>query len=136
MPCQIRWVDMDAYRHVNNTGYLRYLEEGRLRMLGLGDETQAGWDSRSLVIASIEIAYRRPLTFRRDLVRVASVVSRVGRASFDISQEIADDDTVFATASSTLVAVGISTARSRPLDDAEREWLGRFAGEPYTGRRS
>lgn len=121
---------MDAYRHVNNTGYLRYLEEGRLRMLGLGDSAQAGWDSRSLVIASIEIAYRRPLAFRPEPVQVVSAVTRIGRSSFDIAQRIADDDVVYAEATSTLVTVSAQTARSRPLDEAERAWLDRFAPEP------
>jgi acyl-CoA thioester hydrolase len=121
---------MDAYRHVNNTVYLRYLEEGRLRMLGLGDSGQDGWDSRSLVIASIEIAYLRPLVFRPEPVQVVSTVTRLGRASFDISQHIADDDVLYAEATSTLVAVSAQTGLSRPLEDLEREWLGRFAPEP------
>lgn len=121
---------MDAYNHVNNTGYLRYLEEGRLRMLGFGDAGQEGWDSRSLVIAVIDIAYRRPLRFRLEPVQVRSAVTRLGRASFDLAQEIADGDTVYATATSTMVAVDRVTARSRPLEPAEREWLDRFAPDP------
>ena len=28
----MRWSDMDAYRHVNNTAYLAYLEQGRVAM--------------------------------------------------------------------------------------------------------
>jgi acyl-CoA thioester hydrolase len=134
MPCQIRWVDMDAYKHVNNTGYLRYLEEGRLRMLGLGGPAgEDGWDSRALVIASIEIAYRRPLVFRPEPVVVVSAVTRLGRSSFDITQRIADDESgsavVYATATSTMVATHRETGLSRPLLDTERDGLGRLAPE-------
>ena len=28
----MRWSDMDAYRHVNNTAYLAYLEQARVAM--------------------------------------------------------------------------------------------------------
>jgi acyl-CoA thioester hydrolase len=121
---------MDAYRHVNNTGYLRYLEEARIRMLGFQPATAAGWDPGTVVIASIEIAYRRPLTFRPEPVEIRSAVTRTGRASFDIAQTIADGEVVYATATSTLVAVDAQTGRSRPLDDGERATLARFAPDP------
>ncbi|MGH8025889.1 MAG: acyl-CoA thioesterase, partial [Pseudoxanthomonas sp.] len=29
----VRWGDMDAFNHVNNAQYLRYLEEARVRWL-------------------------------------------------------------------------------------------------------
>ena len=41
----MRWSDMDAYRHVNNSAYLAYLEQARVAMFfhrandGLGFST-------------------------------------------------------------------------------------------------
>ncbi|MGX1474786.1 UNVERIFIED_CONTAM: acyl-CoA thioesterase FadM [Streptomyces canus] len=31
--CPLRWADMDAYGHVNNVVFLRYLEEARIDFL-------------------------------------------------------------------------------------------------------
>ena len=31
MPIALRWRDLDAFNHVNNSKYLSYLEEARLR---------------------------------------------------------------------------------------------------------
>jgi acyl-CoA thioester hydrolase len=120
---------MDSYRHVNNTGYLRYLEEARIRMLGFQPATEGGWDPGTVVIASIEVAYRRPLTFRLEPVEIRSAVTRTGRSSFDIAQTVADGEVVYATATSTLVAVDARTGRSRPLEDSERAQLARFAAD-------
>ena len=44
--CQIRWVDMDAYRHVNNTLYFRYCEQARTQMLGFEGSAEAAVESR------------------------------------------------------------------------------------------
>lgn len=120
---------MDAYNHVNNTAYLRYLEEGRARMLGFERAGGRGIDPSGLVIASIEIAYRRPLVFRLEPVEVRSAVTRTGRASFDIAQRICDADAVYAKATSTMVMIDPATARSRPIGDEELQWLERCSAD-------
>lgn len=33
---QLRWGDEDAYGHINNVAFLRYLEEARVRILWSG----------------------------------------------------------------------------------------------------
>ena len=57
---EIRWRDMDAFRHVNNAVYATYLEECRdewaERALG---EAGDPWD---FVLARVAIDYRRELT--------------------------------------------------------------------------
>ena len=65
---EIRWRDVDAYRHVNNAVYATYLEECRdewvERVLGdVGDP----WD---YVLARVAIDFRRELTQDDDTVVV------------------------------------------------------------------
>jgi acyl-CoA thioester hydrolase len=125
---------MDAYKHVNNTAYLRYAEEARIRMFDAGPGADSVWDAGRIVIAGMDIDYRRPLAFRSDPVAVHSAVIRVGRSSFDIAAQVLDGDRVHAATVATIVAVESGTGRSRPLEDAERAWLAEHAGElPHRG---
>lgn len=144
MDCSVRWADMDAYKHVNNTAYLRYVEEARIRLFGLagdGPAEQPGaaaaeglWDPGRIVIAGLDIDYRRPLSFRPEPVSVVTAVTRVGRSSFDLGQQVIDGDVAHAVAACTIVAVDKATGRSRPLSDAERAFLAAYAGElPHRG---
>ena len=128
---------MDAYKHVNNTAYLRYIEQARIEMFAVGTADTDGfrWAPDRIVIAALDIDYRRPLTFRPEPIQVVSSVTRVGRSSFDLSQRIVDGDTVHAEATATIVAVGGAFGRSRPLEDVERAWLDAHAGPAPQRRR-
>jgi acyl-CoA thioester hydrolase len=59
----IRWGDMDAMGHVNNTVYFRYMEQARIRWFdALVPEAEA-WASTGIVIANATCNYKRPLTY-------------------------------------------------------------------------
>ena len=65
---EIRWRDMDAFRHVNNAVYATYLEECRDEWAerALGDAGDL-WD---FVLARVAIDYRRELTQDDDAIVV------------------------------------------------------------------
>ena len=119
---EIRWRDMDAYRHVNNAVYATYLEECRdewaTRALdGVGDL----WD---YVLARVAIDFRQELTQDDDVVIVSCALERIGTSSLTLREEIRKlDGTLSAEAASVLVARDRSTGRSRPLTDEERKAL-------------
>jgi len=132
--CPMRWSDMDAYSHVNNVQYLRYLEDARVDML----ITQVGAAGESflksgVVVASHQINYRAPLVFRPEPVPIESWVSKVSVASFTLGYEIKDDDQVYATASTVLAAFDLERQRPRRLTSDERAFLEKYAEEVYTG---
>jgi len=132
--CQIRWIDIDAYRHVNNTVFLRYLEQARLEMLGHvgeipGQPAWTGPDAEpddSFVIAEIEAVYKRPLFFRPEPVYVHSWVTHIGNTSFKVGHKLLDDDAVYLTAESRLVCINKDTTRPRPLREFERAFLEKY----------
>ena len=91
--CPLRWADMDAYGHVNNAVFLRYLEEARVDMLFT--HAQRGGGERlaeGVVIARHEIDYKRPLIFRPEPVRIETWVTMIRHASFGLAYEVRDDD--------------------------------------------
>ena len=67
---EIRWRDVDAYRHVNNAVYATYLEEGRDEWLEHTlAEVGSPWD---YVLARVAIDFRRELRLEDEEVVVKS----------------------------------------------------------------
>lgn len=84
--CPLRWSDMDAYGHVNNVVFLRYLEEARIDFLFRQPPGEGGSTfSEGSVVARHEVDYLRPLVHRHEPVTVESWVTRLNVASFTIA---------------------------------------------------
>ncbi len=116
---EIRWRDLDAYRHVNNAVYATYLEECRdeLAVDALSDAGNA-WD---FVLARVAIDYRRELTQEDDAIVVRCIVEKIGNSSITLREEIRTvSGELAAEAESVLVARDPTTGRSRALTEAER----------------
>jgi acyl-CoA thioester hydrolase len=116
---EIRWRDMDAYRHVNNAVYATYLEECRdefieLVLRGVGDP----WD---YVLARVAIDFRNELTQDDDRIVVTCAVERIGNSSITLREEIRTAaGELAAEAEAVVVARDRKTGRSRPLTEEER----------------
>ena len=133
-----RWTDVDAYGHVGNVTFVEYLQEARLRMLGLerwaghgGDLEQAGGFENMLVVARTALAYESPARFRLAPYTVRSWVSRIGGASFDVTSVVLDeqdgtDGRVLARGRVTLVGFDPQTQRSAALTAGSRSVLARL----------
>ena len=121
--CPISWGDMDAFGHVNNVNFLRYLEDARAAMLFL-DAVNAGLDGMaSLVVSRHEVDYRRPLQWRAEPVRVETWVCEIRPARFTLGYQVCDDEAVYVEASSVLVAYDFDGQRPRRLSEQERAFL-------------
>lgn len=116
---EIRWRDIDAYRHVNNAVYATYLEECRDEWVqaALGDDGDP-WD---YVLARVAIDFRRELTQDDDAVVVRCRLARIGNSSLTLAEEIRTaDGELAAEAESVLVARDRQSGRSRALREGER----------------
>jgi acyl-CoA thioester hydrolase len=116
---EIRWRDMDAFGHVNNSVYLTYLEDARDRWLEsvLGDGGSL-WD---FVLAHVGIDFRSELRQRDRAVVVRCRLARIGNSSIGTREEIfREDGTLAAEAEAVLVARNMGERRSRPLTADER----------------
>jgi acyl-CoA thioester hydrolase len=124
--CEIRWRDMDAFKHVNNSVYLTYLEETRdewfLEVLGnavlLND----------FVLARCAIDYRSPLTQDDGNVDVEVRATRVGTSSVTMAEKVTSvlDGRLAAEAESVVVHIDAETGKSRPLTDEIRAAFNRW----------
>ncbi len=89
VPMAVRWRDLDAFNHVNNSKYLSYLEEARLHWM-LGVPGQGMDDHVAPVVAAAQLNYRRPITWPAQ-VTVELFVERLGNTSLSIGHRIVDD---------------------------------------------
>lgn len=127
----LRWADADLYGHVNNVKVLQLLEEARVAALAdLLDRP-----GRGLLVARQEIEYLAPLTWRAQPVAIDLWVTRVGASDFELGYEVLDESLLYARAETTLFAFDLSAQRPQRLDEAEREKLAAWAGEPIRWRR-
>ena len=114
----MRWGDMDAQGHVNNTVYFRYLEETRVSWLRL-----AGWidmrPAEQAALAHVSCDFVRSLMYPGEVL-VRQEVVKVGRSSANFAYEMTRIDepgVVYARATAVLVWTDMATGKSLPIPD-------------------
>ncbi|WP_328400495.1 acyl-CoA thioesterase [Streptomyces sp. NBC_00390] len=125
--CPLRWSDMDAFGHVNNVVFLRYLEEARIDFmfrLAPGDGSPSF--SGGSVVARHEIDYVRPLVHRHEPVIIESWVTKISAASLTIAYEVKEADDprqVYVRASTVVVPYNLEAGRPRRITAEEKSFL-------------
>ncbi|WP_086560164.1 acyl-CoA thioesterase [Streptomyces africanus] len=123
--CPLRWADMDAYGHVNNVVFLRYLEEARIDFLFRPEKDF----KQGSVVARHEIDYKRQLVHRHHPVDIELWVTEIRAASFTLTYEVKDDDAVYVRASTVIVPFDFEAQRPRRLTPEEREFLREYTDD-------
>ncbi|MDR2839581.1 MAG: acyl-CoA thioesterase [Azonexus sp.] len=117
----IRWGDQDAFGHVNNTVYFRYMEQARIEWietLGLAD-----WSgSEGPVVIHVSCTFLKPMTYP-GTVEVRTSVGKPGRSSFQTYIEMRIDGELFAEGTSKIVWTNRQTGKSIPLPEYLRAVL-------------
>lgn len=125
----VRFRDCDPMGHVNNAVYLTYLEQARFfhwRALGLsGGEGEGATGVPGVILARIEIDYRRPATYG-DRLEIRLGIESFGRTSCTYAYEILDaQGRTIATAKSVVVSFDYAAGKPVPVPDSLREALSR-----------
>lgn len=129
--CPLRWGDMDALGHVNNSRYVDYLQDARVDFLfRTAKELGADDLETGLLVARHEVRYVSPLVFREEPVRIELWISEIRAASFTVDYEILDDPPrkVYAAARTRLVPFDFTADRLRRITPVEREALSKLVG--------
>ena len=124
----VRYRDLDPNGHVNNGAINEFFEDGRVRfrvarMAALGDDILKGF-----AMVHFTATYHALLYFP-GTVDVGTVVTRIGRSSFDLGQGVFRGDggdggnECIATAEVVSVLFDPGTVKSAPLPDSLREVL-------------
>ncbi|MED5621813.1 acyl-CoA thioesterase [Ideonella sp. BN130291] len=122
MVIPIRWGDMDAMGHVNNTVYFRYFETIRIEwMHAIGGPPDPNGEGPVIVNAFCN--FIKQLEFPGDVL-AKHYVANPGRSSFDtyITLERTDDPgVVYASGGAKTVWVDFKAQKSMPLPQWLRE---------------
>jgi acyl-CoA thioester hydrolase len=120
----IRWGDMDAMGHINNTVYFRYMETSRIdwcRSIGCMPEQS----KQGPVIVNAYCSFIQQLRYPGNVL-TRHYVTTVGRTSFDTFITMERDDepgTVWAEGGARMVWIDFETNQSLALPDWLREQI-------------
>lgn len=116
-----RFSDTDALGHINNTIMPVWFEGGRepIFKLFMPDLNLKNWQ---LIIAKIEVSYHGQLFYGQE-VEMRTFISRIGGASFDVYQEIWQQDKKCASGTASMVYFDYQTQTSKQISAAIRAEL-------------
>ncbi|MCW5299890.1 acyl-CoA thioesterase [Herbaspirillum lusitanum] len=120
----VRWGDMDAFNHVNNTVYFRYMEQTRIEWLetiGVG----LAADGLGPVIVNAHCSFLRQLKYPAD-IEIRMYAQPPGRSSVETTYEIRRVDQpeiIYAEGGAKIVWVNFKQEKSVPLPESIRQTL-------------
>ncbi len=117
----VRWGDMDAYRHVNNTIYFRYFEQARVEWLEQSGSTVSLENPVAPVIINASCTFLIPVNYPATVV-VRMYLGEPGRSSVMTWYELGveGDDRLYAEGAAKVVWMDPVTGKSVPLPDDVR----------------
>jgi acyl-CoA thioester hydrolase len=114
---QVRFGDTDALGHVNNAAYATYAELGRIALM-----RRVRWDEGGPILARIAIDFHAQVRLGSRVV-VTTKVTRIGRSSIGLHQEVQADGERAATVESVVVWFDYDAQRPVPVPDHVRSVL-------------
>ena len=116
VPIIVRWRDLDAFNHVNNSTFLPYLEEARLVWLS---QLHGPWFGETFlpVLAATDVNYRASINWPGEIV-VELYCERLGKSSLTVAHRIVDAQQphqLYSDGRSVMVWTEPTSGRSIPL---------------------
>jgi acyl-CoA thioester hydrolase len=124
---QIRWADLDAFKHINNATYLVYMQEARadftwFARIARGEEPLLA----DMVVARAEVDYLSPIHQTGTTLDVEIYIEKISNSSFVMVYEMSQGGTLRARGKTVQVGVDMETEKARRLRDIEREFLSNY----------
>ena len=108
----IRWGDMDAMGHVNNTVYFRFMEQARIGWFDALVPRGEAWQGTGIVVANASCNFKRAMNYP-GTVEVKVYVSSPGASSVPTFYDLTIGDELYADGAATVVFVDM--ARQKPV---------------------
>ena len=115
----VRWGDMDAMGHVNNTIYFRYMEQVRVSWYETIFGELSSAQAEGIVIVNASCNFLKPLTYP-GTVEVAMLLGAAGRSSVESYYELRMNDILYADGAAKIVWFDIRQGKSALLPDKIR----------------
>lgn len=119
-PIQIRFKDVDAFKHVNNANHFTYLELARVKYFDDVAGQEMNWSKQGIILANAKIDYILPILFK-DKIFVYTKCARIGNKSFElvyiVVREENGKESIVAEASTILVCYDYEKEISIPMPE-------------------
>jgi acyl-CoA thioester hydrolase len=128
LPIQVRYGDLDPQRHVNNSRFFTYMEQGRIsyfQHLGLWDGVD--FDRMGAILLEAKIIFHEPITYGQS-IRVGVRTEKLGNKSLEVITIIEDTASgkEVARGHSILVAYDYKSGQSMVIPDEWRRVVQEF----------
>lgn len=113
----LRWVDLDAQGHVNNSLIVDYLQEARVRYF-LESEATRTLTADGVVVVAHQVEYHSPVAFSLDPIMVEMAIDYVGGSKVGVAYELSYRGHPVASARTLLCAFDFveNSPRRLPVD--------------------
>jgi acyl-CoA thioester hydrolase len=118
----IRWGDMDAMGHVNNTVYFRFMEQARIAWFEALVPQGTAWRSNGIVIVNASCNFKRALNYP-GMVEVKVFAGPPGGSSVPTFYELSIENEIYADGAATVVFVDMETQKPKRIPDDIRSRL-------------
>lgn len=123
---KVRWGDMDALGHVNNTVFFRWFEEVRIATFADVGIAATSPSAVGPILARTTCDFLAPVHFPAT-VHVRCTIGRLGTTSFTMHYEAFVDSAPVARGEGVVVLVDYGSGSKVAIDDALRAGLNRHA---------
>jgi acyl-CoA thioester hydrolase len=130
----VQWGDQDAFGHVNNVVYFRWMESARIEYFRRGNWGSIDNRGAGPILASIKCDFRRQLMYPDTLLLSGSIVS-IGRTSLKMVHRVysTTQKAVAAEGDSVLVMFDYQTQKPVVVPDDLRAKIEAFEGRKMGG---
>ena len=122
-PVQLRFNDIDALGHVNNSVYFQFFDLAKTDYFAkLEVEADINWCKPSIIIANINCSFLSPTLFQEP-IEVLTQCSHLGNKSLTLLQHLVNSDTreVKCTCATVMVNLDPDTNQPAPLPPVWRD---------------
>jgi acyl-CoA thioester hydrolase len=118
----IRWGDMDAMGHVNNTVYFRYMEQARIGWFEALVPRDEAWQTIGIVIANASCNFKRPINYP-GTVEVKLLTGPPGSSSVPTFYELLVENHLYADGAATVVFIDMQAQKPVRIPERIRSLL-------------
>lgn len=129
IPVQLRFNDVDALGHVNNSVYFNFYDLGKTGYFDAVMGRQVPQEEIDIVIAHAEVDFIEPV-FLKDEILVQTAVSAIGNKSLTMVQRIvcARTGNVKCLCKTVMVGFDFERNQAKPITDTWRHAISRYEG--------
>jgi acyl-CoA thioester hydrolase len=119
---EVRWGDMDAMGHVNNTVYFRYMEQARIGWFESLLPRGEAWRAIGIVIVNASCNFKKPINYP-GTVEVKVFAGEPGGSSVATYYELSVESQLYADGAATVVFVDAEKQKPLRIPDEVRKLL-------------